>query len=116
MHVPSAMLHGAICPVSATLATLGIASAVYVLSRHKESLPAPGKFALVSAAVFGLQMLNYPIWNGISGHLIGGVLAVSLLGTPAAVLSLALVLTLQTLLFADGGILMLRREYSEHGP
>lgn len=107
MHIPSEMLHGAVCPVSAALAASGIAGSVYALYRNKTNSPKPGEFALVSASLFCLQMLNYPIWNGISGHMIGGVLAASLLGVPAAILSLSLVLLLQTLLFADGGILML---------
>ena len=107
MHIPSEILHGAVCPVSAVLAAAGIAGSFYALSRKKEPAPEPGKFALVSASLFCVQMLNYPIWDGISGHLIGGVFAASLLGVPAAVLATALVLLLQTLLFADGGISML---------
>lgn len=107
MHIPSEMLQGAVCPVSAALASLGIAGSVCALYRTKETVPEPGKFALVSASLFCVQMLNYPVWEGISGHLIGGVLAASILGVPAAVLSMALVLLLQTLFFADGGILML---------
>ncbi len=107
MHIPSEMLQGAVCPVSAVLASTGILGSFYALYRNKERAPEPGKFALVSASLFCVQMLNYPIWDGISGHLIGGVLAASLLGVPAAVLSMALVLLLQTLFFADGGLLML---------
>ena len=107
MHIPSEMLQGTVCPLSATLASMGIAGSLYALYRKKELAPDPSKFALVSASLFCVQMLNYPLGQGISGHLIGGVLAASLLGVPAAVLSMALVLLLQTLLFADGGILML---------
>ena len=107
MHIPSEMLQGAVCPVSAVLACTGIAGSVCALYRKRKQVPEPGKFALVSASLFCVQMLNYPIWDGISGHLIGGVFAASLLGVPAAVLSMALVLLLQTLLFADGGLLML---------
>ena len=107
MHIPSEMLSGAVCPVTAVVSVTGISSAAVLLAKKTAWLPSIGKFALVSAAVFGLQMLNYPIWNGISGHLIAGVFAAAVLGTPAAVLSMSLVLLLQTLLFADGGILML---------
>ena len=107
MHVPSEMLSGGVCPVTAAVAVIGVSSAAIFLARKKAALPSAGKFMLVSAAVFGIQMLNYHIWNGISGHLIVGVFAAAILGTPAAVLSMSLVLLLQTLLFADGGILML---------
>ncbi len=108
MHVPSEMLTGAVCPVTAAIAATGVAASAYVLAKGKAvSAPSALKFSLVSAAVFGVQMLNYPLWDGISGHLIGGVLAAGALGIPAGILSLAIVLTLQTLLFADGGAFML---------
>ena len=100
------MLSGAVCPVSAALAATGVAASAYALAKGGKA-PSALKFSLVSATVFGLQMLNYPVWSGISGHLIGGVFAASLLGIPAAILSLSIVLILQTLMFADGGILML---------
>ncbi len=101
------MLSGTVCPVTTALAATGVMASIYFLGKGKSAIPSASKFALVSAAVFALQMLNYPIWNGVSGHLIGGVFAAVLLGAPAAVLSVALVLLLQTLLFADGGISML---------
>lgn len=107
MHIPSEMLSGAICPLTATIAAAGIGTSIYMLSSGARQIPSPLKFSLTSAAVFAVQMLNYPIWDGISGHLIGGVFAAAILGIPAAVLSMSIVLLLQTLLFADGGILML---------
>ncbi len=100
------MLSGAVCPVTAAIAATGVMASAFALFKSKEK-PTAKAFALTSAAVFGLQMLNYPIWSGVSGHLIGGVFAAAILGTPAAILSLALVLLIQTLMFADGGILML---------
>lgn len=107
MHIPSEMLNGAVCPVSAVLALAGVSAAAYALVSGKAKAPSASRFALTSAAVFGLQMLNYPVADGISGHLIGGLFASAMLGVPAGVLSVSLVLLIQTLLFADGGILML---------
>lgn len=107
MHIPSEMLVGPVCPVTAAVAIAGVGIAVASLFKHKNAAPSAGRFALVGGVVFGLQMLNYPVFNGISGHLIAGVFAASILGVPAGVLSMALVLTLQTLLFADGGLTML---------
>ena len=107
MHIPAEMLSGSICPVSTALSAVGVAGAAVALFRHRPEGLSPARFALTSAAVFGLQMLNYPVWNGISGHLIGGALAATLLGVPAGVLSVALVLAVQALLFADGGLAML---------
>ena len=62
---------------------------------------------LTAAFVFAAQMLNFPIAAGTSGHLLGAVLAAVLLGPSAAVLVMTSVLLVQSLLFADGGILAL---------
>lgn len=107
MHIPSEMLSGAVCPVTAAVSLAGVAASAVLLVRRPERAPRAGDFALTGAAVFALQMLNYPVWGGISGHLIGGVFAAALLGVPGGVLCMALVLLAQTLLFADGGLLML---------
>jgi len=106
MHIPSEMLHGSICPVTATIAIGGV-SAATLLARKSDTRPPVSQFALVSATVFAIQMLNYPIGSGLSGHALGGLLASSLLGVPFGILSVSLVLLLQTILFADGGLLML---------
>ena len=106
MHLPSEMLHGSICPVTATIAIAGVAAAT-LFARKSDTRPSASRFAFVSGTVFALQMLNYPIGGGLSGHALGGLLASSLLGTPFGILSVSLVLLLQTLLFADGGLLML---------
>lgn len=107
MHIPSEMLSGAVCPVTAAVSLVGVAASAALLVRRPASAPRAGDFALTGAAVFALQMLNYPVWGGVSGHLIGGVFASALLGVPGGVLCMALVLLAQTLLFADGGLLML---------
>ena len=52
-------------------------------------------------------MLNFPVAGGTSGHLLGGVLAGVLLGPGAAAIVIACVLTVQALLFSDGGVLAL---------
>jgi len=52
-------------------------------------------------------MLNFPISGGTSGHLLGGVLAASLLGIPFGILSLAVVVSVQCLVFSDGGLSVL---------
>jgi cobalamin biosynthesis protein CbiM len=49
-------------------------------------------------------MLNFPVAAGTSGHLLGGALAAVLVGPWAASLALTVVLLMQGLLFADGGL------------
>src|SRR5574344_2547822 len=106
MHIPSEMLHGGICPITRAIAIGGIVTSLIILNK-KDEHPSVSGFAQVSATIFALQMLNYPLGGGLSGHIVGGVLAASLLGIPLGILSMSIVLLMQTLLFADGGILML---------
>src|SRR5688572_28559477 len=49
-------------------------------------------------------MLNFPVAAGTSGHLLGGVLAAVLVGPWAGCVCVAVVLVVQSLLFADGGL------------
>jgi cobalt/nickel transport system permease protein len=106
MHIPDQMLHGAVCPVTAGLSLLGITAAVVAAAKSKDK-PGVARVAAVTALIFAGQMLNFPIVSGTSGHLLGGVLAAALLGTPFAVLAMTLVLTVQALAFGDGGLMAL---------
>jgi len=106
MHIPNAMLNGLVCPVSAALAVTGIAVAAYAAART-QTKPTALRFAAVAALVFAAQMINFPVQDGTSGHLLGGLVASSLLGVPFGVLALALVVAIQSLVFADGGLLVL---------
>jgi cobalt/nickel transport system permease protein len=60
--------------------------------------------AISSAFVFAAQMINYPIAFGTSGHLVGGTFLAALLGPYAGMLSMTIVLMMQALFFADGGL------------
>jgi len=59
---------------------------------------------LVAAFVFAAQMVNFPVVSGTSGHLIGGVLAAVLVGPWLGALVLTVVLVVQGVFFADGGL------------
>jgi cobalt/nickel transport system permease protein len=60
--------------------------------------------AVSSAFIFAAQMINFPIAYGTSGHLVGGTFLSILLGPYAAILSMTIVLLMQALFFADGGL------------
>lgn len=63
---------------------------------------------VLGAFVFAAQMINFTIpATGSSGHLGGGLLLAILLGPSAAFLTIASVLIVQALFFADGGLLAL---------
>ena len=59
---------------------------------------------LVAAFIFAVQMINFPILPGVSGHLLGGALAALLVGPYVGALCISIVLVVQALLFADGGV------------
>lgn len=59
---------------------------------------------LVAAFIFAAQMLNFPIGAGTSGHLLGGALAAILVGPYTGVLCVSVVLLVQAVFFADGGL------------
>lgn len=106
MHIPDGFLDAKTLAVTTGLALVGVTAAV---RQARTQLP-PRKVPLLgvtAAFVFAAQMVNFPIAGGTSGHLIGGVLAAVLLGPSGAVLVMTAVLTLQCLLFADGGLLAL---------
>lgn len=106
MHIPQNLLDGTVCPVTAVVSGLCLAGAALAAYRSAEK-PHPLRFAAVSAFIFAAQIMNFPIGGGTSGHLLGGVLASALLGVPFGVLALALVVTIQVLVFADGGLTVL---------
>jgi len=60
--------------------------------------------AVLAALVFALQMLNFYVAGGTTGHFAGGALAAILMGPWAAVVVLTSVLAVQAFVFADGGV------------
>lgn len=106
MHIPDTMLQGSVCPITAALSVAGLAAATYSAMKSKDK-PTSARFGAIAALIFAGQMMNFPVQYGTSGHLIGGVLASVLLGTPFGILAIALVVSIQCLVFADGGLFVL---------
>ena len=107
MHMVDALLAPA---VAATMyAASGIAAGVSVKTLRKDETTAKlPTMAVASALVFAGQMINYTIpGTGSSGHLCGGMLLSALLGPQAGFLSMVVILAIQALFFADGGLLAL---------
>ena len=106
MHVPDGFLDARTLALTGALSVAGLAVAARQVKRTlpRNKIPLMG---LGAAFVFAAQMLNFPVAGGTSGHLLGGVLAGVLLGPGAAAVVIACVLTVQALLFSDGGVLAL---------
>jgi cobalt/nickel transport system permease protein len=103
MHIPSHMLQGAVCPMTLAVSVAGVGAAIYCCKNSDDKV-SDIRWAGVSALIFVLHMLNFPVTDGTSGHLLGGVLAAALLGIPRAIISVAAVVFVQAVFFADGGL------------
>lgn len=103
MHVPDGFLD-----VPTSLATGAIAVGAVGLALRKAEAEirrsGPALPGLTAAFIFAVQMVNFPVGAGTSGHLIGGTLAACLVGPWAAILVMTVVFGVQALLFADGGL------------
>jgi cobalt/nickel transport system permease protein len=71
--------------------------------------------AVLAAGIFVAQMLNFPIGAGTTGHLVGAALAAILLGPWAGMAIMMVILTIQCLLFGDGGITALGLNFVNMG-
>jgi len=61
--------------------------------------------AVLAAGIFAIMLINFPIFSGTSGHMVGGALVAIVFCSPeAAVIIFTLVLLVQGLFFGDGGI------------
>ena len=113
MHMADALLTPAVAGVMyAASAVVAGGSIVELHKEEKQDLTSAAKklptMAVMSALVFAGQMINYTIpGTGSSGHLCGGLLLTSVLGPWAGFLSMIVILTIQSLFFADGGLMAL---------
>jgi cobalt/nickel transport system permease protein len=103
VHVPDGFLDAPTSVATAVVATAGVGLALRGARRELDDRTAP-MAGLVAAFVFAAQMMNFPVATGTSGHLLGGALAAVLVGPWTAILVLTVVLLVQGLLMADGGI------------
>ncbi|ARF55724.1 energy-coupling factor ABC transporter permease [Streptomyces gilvosporeus] len=112
MHVPDGFINA---PVSAATGAVAAAAIAVSLRGARRELAGAGQggagaertaplAGLVAAFIFAVQMLNFPVAAGTSGHLLGGALAAILVGPYTGVLCVSVVLLMQGVLFADGGL------------
>lgn len=103
MHVPDGFLDAPTSLATGAVAAAGVGLALRGARRELDDRTAPVA-GLVATFVFAGQMMNFPVGAGTSGHLLGGALAAVLAGPWTAVLCLGVVLLVQSLFMADGGI------------
>jgi cobalt/nickel transport system permease protein len=106
MHIPDGLL---VTPVWGTMDVVACPAVAYLARRaqrefdhHKVPL-----MGVMGAFIFAAQMINFPVGNGTSGHLVGGALLCYTLGPAAASIVMTAILATQALVFQDGGLLAL---------
>lgn len=103
MHVPDGFLDAPTSVVTGVIAAGGVAVALRRARTELDDRTAP-MAGLVAAFVFAGQMMNFPVGAGTSGHLLGGALAAVLVGPWTGALCISVVLLVQALFMADGGV------------
>jgi cobalt/nickel transport system permease protein len=106
MHIPDGFLS---VLISIVLWIISIVIVAYALKRVGKDLgerqvPLMG---VLAAGIFAGQMLNFTVIGGTSGHLMGAAIATILMGPWAAILIMTSVVSIQALIFQDGGLLVL---------
>ena len=106
MHIPDGFLSFILSLIlwAISLVVIVIAVRQYAKEKNNQKLPLMG---VLAAVIFAGQMLNFNVVGGTSGHLLGAALATILVGPWEAVLVMTSVVTVQALIFQDGGLLAL---------
>lgn len=103
MHAPDGFIDVTTSVTAGVVAVGVLALSLRGARRELDERTAP-LAGLVAAFVFAVQMLNFPVGAGTSGHLMGGALAAVLVGPWTGVLAVTCVLVVQAFLFSDGGL------------
>jgi cobalt/nickel transport system permease protein len=106
MHIPDGFLTNR---MAVSLDVLSGLSVLFAARRIKLELSARMVpiMGVLSAFIFAAQMLNFPVFGGTSGHLLGGALLGILLGPMAGLLTMTTVIIAQALFLQDGGLVAL---------
>ena len=103
MHIPDGYIDAPTAIGFGVVAAGGVALCLRGARRELDDRTAP-MAGLVAAFVFAVQSLNFPVAAGTSGHLLGGALAAVLVGPWTGALCVTVVLLVQGIFFADGGL------------
>lgn len=103
LHIPDGFIDIPTSAIFGVLALVFVAIALKGAARTLDDRTTP-LAGLTAVFIFAAQMINFPVAAGTSGHLVGAALATALVGPYSATLALTVVLGIQALLFADGGL------------
>jgi len=103
MHIPDGLMDPIIFGTAWILSLIVIAISIRVTNKRLDKNQIP-LMAILGAAIFVGQMLNFPIGGGTTGHLVGAAMAAVFLGPFAGMIVITVILIIQCLLFGDGGV------------
>ncbi|MET7392138.1 energy-coupling factor ABC transporter permease [Dactylosporangium sp. NPDC005572] len=103
MHISNGIIDNPIALLFAGVALAGLVLCFVMGRRELDDRLVP-MAGLVAAFIFAVQMLNFQVLPGVSGHLLGGTLAVMLVGPYLGAICVAIVLIVQALILSDGGV------------
>jgi len=104
MHIPDGFVDLKTAITTGVISAGGVAASIYKIKKIFKAKVIV-LMGMMAALIFALQMINFTIPGGTSGHLLGGALVVITLGPYAGVLVLTVVLIVQALVFMDGGVI-----------
>ncbi|MEG1642444.1 MAG: energy-coupling factor ABC transporter permease [Synergistaceae bacterium] len=107
MHMSDALISPAVSITMTTVAMTTLAYAVRKLQKSDQLTEDKiTMMGIMGAFVFACQMINFTIpGTGSSGHIGGGLLLAAILGPAPAYITMAIILLIQALFFADGGLM-----------
>ena len=103
MHIPSGFLQPQVWIPMTGISAAGIGYALKKTGVMVDERKTP-VMGVMAAFIFAAQMVNFPVFGGTSGHLIGSALAVAIMGMWPAMIVMTSVVLVQALLFQDGGL------------
>ncbi|MDO9086990.1 MAG: energy-coupling factor ABC transporter permease [Anaerolineaceae bacterium] len=106
MHIPDGFLSVIISFIFWVMSIVVITIALRKTNRDLSERQVP-LMGVLAAAIFAGQMLNFTVIGGTSGHLLGAALATILLGPWPAIVVITSVVSIQALIFQDGGLIVL---------
>lgn len=114
MHIPDGLLVPGVAAVTGVAGAGGLGYSLRAVERQLKERTTP-LMGMMAAFIFAAQMVNFPVGPGVSGHLLGGVLAAVMLGPWAGAVVIAAVLIVQCFLFGDGGFTALGANFVNMG-
>ena len=114
MHIPDMVLSPSVALATGVVGAAGFTYGLRRLERQSGEKTVV-LMGMMSAFLFAAQMVNFPVFPGVSGHLLGGLLASVLLGPWAGACAVGAVLIVQCLVFSDGGLTSLGANFINMG-